>query len=85
MKREGEAGLMKTIENSANQSQYPISKSLRNRHPLPLYSGGEGRGEGVQHPSIVHDVSARDTVPLTPGPSPPEYRGRGEKRATEIE
>jgi putative membrane-bound dehydrogenase-like protein len=48
--------------------------------PLPLYAGGEGRGEG--------DLVSRDEfkflretlnplTPLTPVPSPPEYRGRG--------
>ena len=35
--------------------------------PLPLYSGGEGWGEGVQYPSAVQAFSAWDTNPLTPG------------------
>src|SRR5579871_6092203 len=45
--------------------------------PLPLYSGGEGRGEGVFCPSRSFHVFAR-FIPLPPNPSPPEYRWRGE-------
>src|SRR5437868_1224301 len=46
--------------------------------PLPLYSGGEGRGEGAQNPAQKPQGSAR-AGPLTPNPSPPEYRRRGEE------
>ena len=52
---------------------------MRKQLPLPLYSGGEGWGEGGRNASLWHDDSARHKDPLTHGPSPPEYRGRGEK------
>src|SRR5579862_6271640 len=48
--------------------------------PLPLYSGGEGRGEGAEQNTCLNlKVSQGMLNPLTPDPSPPEYRGRGEK------
>jgi len=52
--------------------------------PLPLYSGGRGaggEGESVRAKSVVPPWGED---PLTPGPSPPEYRGRGEKCASPI-
>ncbi len=45
----------------------------------PGTPGGEGRGEGGQNHSQKRDDSAC-AAPLTPSPSPPEYRGRGERR-----
>jgi DcuC family C4-dicarboxylate transporter len=47
----------------------------------PGTPGGEGRGEGGQHPARTLQISAGPPA-LTPDPSPPEYRGRGE---TEID
>jgi hypothetical protein len=45
-------------------------ETLRGRliSPSPLYSGERGWGEGACFPR---------QIPLTPDPSPPEYRGRG--------
>jgi hypothetical protein len=40
------------------------------------YSGGEGRGEGEVAPGGGVTIFAGFN-PLTPNPSPPEYRGRG--------
>src|SRR5262249_24057147 len=48
--------------------------------PRPLYSGGEGsggRGGGLH--AALRRTRLQATLPLTPAPSPPEYRGRGEK------
>jgi serine/threonine protein kinase/Tfp pilus assembly protein PilF len=43
----------------------------------PGTPGGEGRGEGGQNPTENRGAPAR-VSPLTPNPSPPECRGRGE-------
>ena len=48
--------------------------------PLPRYSGGEGLGVRGKTPS---PKSRARCSPLTPDPSPPEYRGRGEKDDSE--
>ncbi len=52
------------------------------KKPAPLsprYSGGRGAGgEGGKRPLQYEHSIATDVISLTPGPSPPEYRGRGE-------
>ena len=47
--------------------------------PLPRYSGGEGVGVRGKRQAPRIGLGA---VPLTPDPSPPEYRGRGENDET---
>src|SRR5262245_17306559 len=67
----------------------PVLFRQRTSPLFPLYSGGRGDGgEGGFRPArnphpvardatlMGHDL-ARDTNPLTPVPSPPEYRGEG--------
>src|SRR2546422_862432 len=49
--------------------------------PLPLYSGGEGWGEGGQNPWRRYELPAWDTLPLTPNPSPPSTGERGGYKA----
>src|SRR4051794_5388741 len=55
----------------------PRSSSLTAPSP-PGTPGGEGRGEGGQNPSRNLEIPA-GSIPLTPNPSPREYRGRGER------
>ena len=74
---EGRGGLMKYIGDTAI-SAHPSSGEFVAPVPSPLYSGERGRGEGEEHPSPKLRVFARTLSPLTPDPSPPEYRGRGE-------
>src|SRR4051812_21624 len=53
-------------------TDYCGQRLMRLRPPLHLYSGGEGRGEGVQ---VLCKVQ-----PLTPDPSPPSTVERGAVR-----
>jgi hypothetical protein len=56
--------------------------------PSPLGTpGGEGWGEGGVKPTrgqSADAAAARNSGPLTPSPSPPEYRGRGEMDFTSL-
>src|SRR5437660_402497 len=46
--------------------------------PSPCTQGERGGGEGVECPTPKRESASGATHPLTPNPSPPEYRGRGE-------
>jgi hypothetical protein len=73
-KRLGELAKIKRSSSlpAADNGVVQLPQELRKFAPSPAGTpGGEGRGEGGRCP-------ARDARPLTPNPSPPEYRGRGE-------
>ncbi len=67
---------------AATANEYPfitfdVSLNSEIQPPLPLYSGGEGRGEGGLHSARKLDGFAGNLFPLTPTPLP-RVQGRGE-------
>lgn len=63
---------MRKHRNPKSPGRVPLRPpNIRALNPLPLYSGGEGRVRGQRQVEVGSN-------PLTTGPSPPEYRRRGE-------
>ena len=83
------AGVVQTLNNEpigalANQALtilWQLAIPLRpTTSPLPLYSGGVGRGDGGQHPSRQPEIVANDLHPRTASrPRPSDTRNRRRK------